>query len=129
MNESGRSVGRIAAYYRVDPENIVVVHDDLDLELARVKVVVNRGPGGHNGIVSLISHLGSRNFARIRFGIGRPQSEIPVSRFVLTGFSPDEQGAVDQKIKEVEQYIKLIVEKGAISAMNLINKRVRASSV
>lgn len=121
MNESGRAVGAIATYYRTPPENIIVIHDDLDLALGRIKVVVGRGAGGHNGILSLISHLHCNNFVRIRLGIGRPDPMVPVKNFVLTKFSSEEQTLVDGEMATIGQAIQVILEKGPLPAMSLIN--------
>jgi peptidyl-tRNA hydrolase, PTH1 family len=121
MNESGRAVGAIAAYYRTPPENIIVVHDDLDLALGRIKVVVGRGAGGHNGIISLISHLQSNNFVRIRVGIGRPDSMVPVRNFVLTRFTNEEQSLIDGEMAAVRQAIQLIFDRGPLAAMSMVN--------
>jgi len=121
MNESGRPVGQIASYYRVQPADIIVLHDDLDLALARIKVVVDRGAGGHNGIISLITHLGSRQFVRIRIGIGRPNPSVPVKNFVLARFLPEEQTAVHQQMATIHQVIRLILDKGPLSAMSMVN--------
>ncbi len=123
MNESGLAVGMISSYYRVASEDIIVVHDDLDLDLARVKVVVNRGAGGHNGIASLISHLGDKKFTRVRVGIGRPPGLMSVSDFVLGRFNQDERKVISEKIPQICADIRLIVEQGALGAMVTINKK------
>ncbi|MBU4154478.1 MAG: aminoacyl-tRNA hydrolase [Proteobacteria bacterium] len=123
MNESGRAVGAIATYYRIRPENIIVVHDDLDLALGRIKVVVGRGAGGHNGILSLVSHLQSNDFVRIRLGIGRPDPMIPVKNFVLTRFSSEERASIDGEMTIICQTIQLILEKGPLFAMSMVNSR------
>jgi len=123
MNESGVAVGRIADYYRVAIEDIIVIHDDLDLDLARVKIVVNRGGGGHNGIASLINHLGSKEFSRVEVGIGRPPENRPASDFVLAKFDSVEQKIIAEKIAEIAADIKLIVEQGPLAAMGVINRK------
>ena len=123
MNESGRAVGPIASYYRVSPQDILVLHDDLDLALGRIKVVSSRGAGGHNGILSLITHLGSRDFVRIRLGIGRPDPSIPVKNFVLARFLLEEQAVVLGQMDTIRQVIRLILEKGPLSAMSIINSK------
>lgn len=124
MNESGRAVGFIASYYRVSPQNIIVIHDDLDIELTRLKAVVNRGAGGHNGITSIINHLGTKDFVRIRFGVGRPKSEnASASKFVLSRFGAEELSVVGEKLKETAGYIELILVKGVVPAMGMINDR------
>ncbi len=122
MNDSGLAVGMIASYYRVVSKDIIVVHDDLDLDLARVKVVVNRGAGGHNGIGSLISHLGGREFTRLRVGIGRPPANMPVSDFVLAGFNTAERQVIAAKVPQICSDIRLIIERGVMIAMERINK-------
>ena len=121
MNESGRAVAQIAAYYHVQPLDIVVLHDDLDLPLARIKVVCDRGAGGHNGILSLIAHLHSRHFVRVRIGIGRPEPAMPVRDFVLGRFQPAEQALVSQQMDTFHQALRLILEKGYLSAMATLN--------
>jgi len=123
MNESGRAVGRIAAYHGVPPQDIIVIHDDLDLDLARIKVVVNRGAGGHRGILSLLTHLQSGEFVRIRIGIGRPDPALPVSSYVLTRFRPEEQEALLQQMETVHEVIRLIMAKGPLAAMAMVNSR------
>ena len=123
MNESGRAVGQIASYYRVLPQDIIVLHDDLDLALARIKVVCSRGAGGHNGILSLISHLGNRDFVRIRLGIGRPDPSIPVKNFVLARFLPEEQDVIRKQMDTIQQVIRLILDKGPLLAMSMINSK------
>jgi len=123
MNESGRAVSAIAAYFRTPPEQIIVIHDDLDLSLGRVKVVVGRGAGGHNGITSLISYLHSNNFVRIRVGIGRPDPVTPVKNFVLTKFTTDEQAVLNEEMANIHQAIHLIINRGPSAAMAQVNNR------
>ena len=125
MNESGRAVGRIASSLRIPPQDIIVIHDDLDLELLRVKVVVNRGAGGHNGILSLITHLASREFVRVRIGIGHPDPSFPVKDYVLTQFLPEEHDALWRQMDTVQEVIRLIIVKGPMVAMSMINSRLR----
>ena len=121
MNKSGLSVGQIANFYQVPNENIIVVHDGLDLALGRSKIVINRGAGGHNGIRSLIEHLGGKDFVRFRVGIGRPQNAASVSKFVLSKFSSQEQQVMDEALANLEQGVRLIADEGIIAAMNTIN--------
>jgi len=122
MNNSGQAVGRIAAYFKIYREDIVVIHDDLDLDLARLKLVVNRGAGGHNGITSIISHLGGKQFARFRFGIGRPPREMPVSRFVLSKFSADERQLVEERLPRVAEGVDILFNDGIDKAMGEVNR-------
>ncbi len=124
MNRSGQCVRAFSDYYRVRPAAILVIHDDLDLDFGRIKVVARGGAGGHNGVRSIISHLGTREFARVRFGIGRPgddQEGMPVERFVLARFSAHEQEVVRQRLETVCEAVELFVTRGAAYCMNRIN--------
>jgi PTH1 family peptidyl-tRNA hydrolase len=122
MNLSGMSVGQMASYYKIPPEQIIVIHDELDLPIGRVKMVFDRGPGGHNGIVSIISHLNSKNFARIRIGVGRPNSEkVDASNFVLGRFEETELQTVEKMYNDIEYALKLFIQQGRAAAMNFLN--------
>ena len=123
MNLSGRSVAGISSYYRIAAQQLVVIHDDLDLPVGRVKIVEGRGAGGHNGIRSIIEHLGDRSFARIRVGIGRPDGPIPVEKYVLAPFRPDEMAHVDEQLVAIEKGLKLLLTEGAAAAMNAVNQK------
>lgn len=123
MNLSGTAVVPAAEYYRVTAERIIVVHDDLDLPFGRIKIVTNSGAGGHNGIRSLIAHLGVKNFPRIKVGIGRPPGKMPVERFVLSPFSAAEQELRPQVLAEIAKAVELLVGKGLAAAMNAVNAR------
>jgi PTH1 family peptidyl-tRNA hydrolase len=108
MNESGRSVGAAASYYNLDPTEILVVHDDLELPFGEIKVQKGGGLKGHNGLKSIKTYLNDNNFYRLRFGIGRPQHGS-VSSFVLSAFSKDETIALpiylDNASKEIEKLL------------------------
>ena len=92
MNESGRSVGAAVRYFKVDPEHVLVVHDDVDLEAGRLQARAGGGLAGHNGLRSLAQHLGSKDFLRLRIGVGRPGrgDPRPVADWVLSPFAPDD---------------------------------------
>jgi len=121
MNRSGLSVSRIAAYYKVTADRIIVVHDDLDLPAGRVKLMNDRGAGGHNGIRSLIEQLASKQFPRFKIGIGRPQNAMPVEKYVLANFSAEEMVQAMETFVDIENGLRLIVEKGVVAAMNQVN--------
>ncbi|MFW8600866.1 aminoacyl-tRNA hydrolase [Desulfobacterota bacterium M19] len=123
MNESGQAVERIASYFHIAATDIIVIHDDLDLDLGRVKIVNNRGSGGHRGISSIINHLHSREFSRIRVGIGRPPAPMAVTDFVLGRFSSAERRILSVKIPQIEVALKLTVKQGISTAMAVINQR------
>jgi len=126
MNRSGLAVSRIAAYYKVAPKKIIVVHDDLDLPVGRVKLMHDRGAGGHNGTRSLIEQLASKEFPRFKIGIGRPQSQMPVEKYVLANFSAEELHQVAEIFPVLENGLRLLLEKGVLVAMNQINTRCPA---
>lgn len=90
MNLSGTSVQKVAAFYKISPENIYIIHDDLDLPVGEWKLQFDRGPAGHNGVISTIENLGTQGFWRIRVGIGHPEFEA-VESYVLKPFSSDEK--------------------------------------
>lgn len=121
MNESGRSVRACAEFYRIEAENILVVHDDLDIELGRIKVVRNGGGGGHKGVLSICRHLGTQAFNRVKIGVGRPRYEEPVEEFVLRPFYKGQEETVKRVIEGALEACELFVTRGLAQAMNIIN--------
>lgn len=120
MNRSGASVGDAARYFRVPIEQILVVHDELDFEMGRVGIKRGGGHGGHNGLRDMIAHLGSREFGRVRVGIGRPPHG-DVSRWVLSDYSREESSLLDEQLRQVNRAISLIFNEGYPDAMKEIN--------
>lgn len=110
MNRSGESVREAAAFYRTPPEDLLVVHDDLDLPLGRVKTDFNAGGAGHRGVGSIIELLGTKSFHRIRIGIGRPERKEEVEGHVLSPFDKSERGAVEAVVSEAVREINEWVE-------------------
>ena len=121
MNHSGKSVKACVDDYGPEIEKILVVHDDLDLPVGRVKVVRGGGAGGHKGIESIIHHLHSRDFARIKLGIGRPRYGETVEEFVLAPSYSDEREVFQQSIRVAVSACELFVLEGIEKAMNRIN--------
>jgi peptidyl-tRNA hydrolase, PTH1 family len=126
MNLSGRAVARYVDFYKVQSEQILVVHDDLDMAPGRVKLVAGGGTGGHNGIRSLVECLGTRDFLRLKLGIGRPGrlglcAEIPIEKYVLSPFLADEKILLEQRMDTIERGLEYIVHDGVAKAMNLLN--------
>ena len=124
MNNSGRAVRAFADYYDVESRKIVVVHDDLDLPLGRIKVVKNGGAGGHKGVRSIIEHLGTRDFGRVKVGIGRPRYGEAVEAYVLSSFYKDELAEVEGVIHAAVHACELLVSHGIDRAMNTVNCRM-----
>jgi len=123
MNLSGLPIHKFASYYKIDIEDIIVVHDDMDLSFGKIKVVKSRGHGGHNGVRSIIDAVGKKDCIRIRIGVGHPGSEKNVTSHVLGHFSPDEKKMLDQCIDTASDACLYILEKGVNAAMNLYNAR------
>lgn len=121
MNLSGESVGPLAAYLDIGPEDVIVVHDELDLPFGKIKIKSAGGHGGHNGLKSLISHLGSPDFARVRVGIGKPQPKGDVSAYVLAGFDSEENKELDSILQKAADAVELICTQGLSRAMNDFN--------
>jgi peptidyl-tRNA hydrolase, PTH1 family len=107
MNESGRSVGAAAQFFKVDPDAVLVVHDEGDFELGRLEIKVGGGYGGHNGLRSIGQHLGTPDFLRLRIGVGRPErgDPRPLADYVLSNFEPhdDAEALVARAADAVEQ--------------------------
>lgn len=99
MNNSGKAVKAIADYYKIDPEDIIVVHDDADIEIGKIKKGENRGSAGHNGIKSIIELLGTKNFKRLRMGINN-SFDLPLEDVVLKKFNKEEESLVLKAINE-----------------------------
>ena len=109
MNLSGHSVQKAAHFYKILPEKVIAVHDDLDLEFSKLKYKLGGGNGGHNGLKSIDNCLGPL-YNRLRFGIGRPEHKGEVSTFVLSKFSRDEQDIVDKVIKLMVKNFELLLK-------------------
>jgi PTH1 family peptidyl-tRNA hydrolase len=122
MNLSGESVRACASYYGLEINRILVVHDELDLPLGRIKVARDGGPGGHKGVSSIIRHLGSKEFCRVKVGIGRPRYGEAVEDFVLAPFYADERGLAQEAIRLAVNACERFVLEGVESAMNHINR-------
>ena len=123
MNLSGRAVQRSAAFYQVAPAEIVVVHDEIDLELGRLQVKVGGGHAGHNGIRSIAQDLGTADFVRVRCGVGRPAGSRAAAGHVLADFGKSELTEVQILVQEAADAIEAVVAKGPLLAMNAFNKR------
>jgi len=123
MNESGRSVRACADFYRIEAENILIVHDEIDLDLGRIKVVKNGGGAGHKGVLSIFQHLGTRAFNRVKIGVGRPRYNEPLDEFVLRPFYKDDERIVEKVIEVAVQACELFVGQGVAQAMNFINRQ------
>ncbi len=121
MNRSGAAVRACVDYYDLEPGNILVIHDDIDLPVGRVKVVGSSGSGGHKGIRSIVDHLGGTQFQRIKIGIGRPRYDEPIEDYVLSPFYKDERDIIKDVLRMAAVACELYVSRGIEPAMNQIN--------
>ena len=123
MNRSGVAVKACVDYFKIESHRILLVHEDLDLPLGRLKVVNGGGSGGHKGVSSVVEHLGDTAFPRIKVGIGRPRHGEPVEAYVLSRFYADEGGVVEEVIHLAAKGCDLFVTKGLAFTMNQINSQ------
>lgn len=122
MNTSGPRVRAALEKFKVSPANLIIIHDDLDLDFANVRVKQGGGTGGHRGLSSIIASLGADEFSRVRIGIGRPPGRMDPSDFVLSPFSPKEWPEMEVAISEAADAVLTVVKEGADAAMNRFNK-------
>jgi PTH1 family peptidyl-tRNA hydrolase len=121
MNDSGRSVGAAVRFFKVEPEQVLVVHDDVDLEAGRLQARAGGGLAGHNGLRSLAQHLGSQDFLRLRIGVGRPGrgDPRPVADWVLSPFAPEEDA--EALIARAADAVETIAQDGLEAAQQRYN--------
>ena len=120
MNLSGNSVIKVASFYKIPPENIIVIHDDKDLTLGKIKAKIGGSSGGHNGIKNIDSHIGSE-YNRIRIGAGSPQEHhTDTISFVLSRFSKAEMEVLNERLDFVAVTINELIKKGITHYSNLV---------
>jgi len=121
MNASGEAVGPLARFYRVEPQAILVIHDDLDLASGKLRLRAGGSSGGQNGIRSIIDHLGSQEFARAKVGIGRPPGRMDPADYVLQNFNVDEETLFTPLRERVVDAVLCWLFEGIEPAMNRFN--------
>lgn len=129
INASGEPVSKLAAIYRLQPDDIIVIHDDLDLPTGKLRLRQGGRSGGHNGVQSIIDHLGSRDFIRVKIGIGRPNidpgspidKEQVVIDYVLSDFTPEEKRVIEETLPRISEALLAIITDGLNAAMNKYN--------
>ena len=120
MNRSGSAVRKILSKYTILPEHIVVIHDDLDLDAGKLKIRTKGSSGGHKGVESVIQNLGTRDFIRVRIGIGRDHL-IPTEDYVLSRFRKEENALLKEALSAAVDAIFCLIEEGTGKAMNRFN--------
>ncbi len=125
MNESGRSVRAALDHFGLGPESLLVVHDELDLPLGSLRLKLGGGEAGHRGLASISAQLGTSDYPRLRFGIGRPgpNFEGTIADFVLEGFPLADRPLLPEQVERAVWAVALFVREGRGAAMNVINRR------
>jgi PTH1 family peptidyl-tRNA hydrolase len=116
MNESGGPVSGLAQFYKVDLDHIVVVHDELDIPASALRLKLGGGEGGHNGLLSVSLSLGSKEYLRVRVGIGRPPGRMDAADYVLRDFSPTERRELPLLLEEAADAVEQVVTDGLLAA-------------
>ena len=123
MNRSGQSVRAVTDWYKLTPQSLLVIYDDMDLPLGKIRLRMSGSAGGHNGMKSIIAHLGEQNFPRLRIGIGKSTEQEETVSHVLGKFSPREAKIVREVLILAEDAIDLSLKQGVEKAMSLYNGR------
>lgn len=123
MNESGRPVRGLVHWYKQPVESLIVVHDEIDIPFGEVRVKSGGGTAGHNGLGSIVNHLGTKDFARVRVGVGRPPGSKGAAGHVLAGFSSSERKELPFLLVAAADAVESIVAHGIERAMNEFNTR------
>jgi PTH1 family peptidyl-tRNA hydrolase len=125
MNRSGEAVKKTADFFHVEKEDLVVVHDDLDLSFGRIRFKKKGGGGGHQGVRSIIESMGGNDFLRLKVGIGRPPVGMDPAEYVLEAFDKVEQSHLDQVVSQAAESLRVMLLEGLEKAMNQFQKKTR----
>lgn len=123
MNNSGESIRALTEFYKLAQEDILIMYDDISLDVGQIRVRKKGSAGGHNGIKSIISHLGTQEFARIKIGVGGKPEGGDLVNHVLGRFAPEEDGILRDVFALADEALRAILTEGPASAMNLVNGR------
>lgn len=121
MNESGQAVGKLARFFRLQPDHIIVVHDELDLGLGRLRMKLGGSDNGHNGLKSIRAHLATGDFLRVRIGIGRPPGRMSGADYVLGRFPTNQRAELETEISIAADACLALISSGLASAQNKFN--------
>ena len=121
MNESGRHVGPLAKFYSIEPADIVVLHDELDIDFGRIRLKFGGGEGGHNGLRSIASTSGTKDFQRVRIGVGRPPGRQDPAAFVLENFNSKERPELGTILEQAADATELLLQHGVEAAQNTVH--------
>lgn len=122
MNNSGEAVRAVLDFYKLEPQKLIVIYDDIDLNAGALRIRTRGSAGTHNGMRSILYHLGTEDFPRIRIGIGKPDPRFELADYVLGRMSPDEEKALGQAIEKVAEAVSVIMVSGIEIAMGRFNE-------
>ncbi len=123
MNLSGESVRAMMDFYKVTPQEIIVIYDDVSLDVGQLRIRKQGSAGGHNGIKSIIAHLGTNEFPRIKVGVGDKPKDWDLADYVLSRFQKDEEPIIRDALKDISDACKMVITEGIEAAMNLYNRK------
>lgn len=123
MNLSGESVRELTDFYKVSPQEIIIIYDDISLEVGQLRIRQKGSAGGHNGIKSIIRHLGTEEFPRIKVGVGDKPAGWDLADYVLSRFQVEEQPLIREALKDSSEACKMIITSGIEAAMNRYNRK------
>ena len=121
MNLSGEAVGEIMRYYKAEPSDLIITYDDIDLDVGKLRIRAKGSAGGHNGMKSIIAHVGSEEFDRVRVGIGHKPPEFDLADYVLSRFGKDELPLIRDAVDKAADAMEVIIRSGIEAAMNMYN--------
>src|SRR6185312_8186472 len=121
MNVSGPPVAALAQFFKIDPAEVIVVHDELDLPPATIRVKLGGGEGGHNGLRSISASLGTKDYLRVRFGIGRPPGRMDPADYVLKDFAAAERKELPLELERAADAVELLISDGVLAAQNQLH--------
>lgn len=128
MNLSGESIREIADFYKIEPENIIILCDDINLSEGQLRIRLKGSAGGHNGLKNIISHLGTQEFPRIRIGVGEKPRGMDLADYVLGRFPKEQQAVMEDAYRDAAEAACMMIEDGADAAMNHYNRKNKENS-
>ena len=128
MNLSVESIREIADFYKIEPENIIILCDDINLSEGQLRIRLKGSAGGHNGLKNIISHLGTQEFPRIRIGVGEKPRGMDLADYVLGRFPKEQQAVMEEAYRDAAEAACMMIEDGADAAMNHYNRKNKENS-
>ena len=123
MNASGESLREAADFYKIRPEQVIVIYDDISLRVGQLRIRTKGSAGGHNGIKSIIAHLGSQDFPRIKIGVGAKPDRMDLADYVLSLFSQTDRQMMEDAFQDAADAVEFMLADGADAAMNRYNRK------